>query len=138
MKSLFAGLAASCLLLLVACSTSTTSPASLSTVEWPGARSDGSVLLPNLWSLRPVGTQIPLGDFPVNIALHPDGRHVAVLHSGYGKHEVVVVDIQTQAIVSRTPVHETFYGVVFSADGRRLVCSGASDEVIHSFAYAEG
>ena len=141
MKSLFAVLAASCLLLLSACSTSTTSPSSTgaaSAVDWPGAKSDGSVLLPNLWSLRPVGVQIPLGDFPVNIAMHPDGRHAAVLHSGYGKHEVVVVNIQTRAIVSRTPIHEAFYGVVFSGDGRRLVCSGASDEVIHSFAFSDG
>ncbi len=29
------------------------------------------VLLPNQWSLRPAGRQVPLGDFPVNIAMHP-------------------------------------------------------------------
>ncbi|MBC8001306.1 MAG: beta-propeller fold lactonase family protein [Opitutaceae bacterium] len=127
--------------MLSGCSTSTTSSSttgSASGVDWPGRKEDGSVLLPNMWSLRPVGAQIPLGDFPVNIALHPDGRRAAVLHSGHGKHEVIVVDIQTQAVVSRTPVHETFYGVAFSGDGRRLVCSGASDEVIHSFAYSDG
>src|SRR5690348_15224771 len=49
----------------------------------PGLRPDGSVLLPNQWSLRPAGTQIDLRDFPVNIAVHPDGGFVAVLHSGY-------------------------------------------------------
>ena len=140
MKTSFAGLAGLCLLLLSGCSTSTTSPsnASVPAVDWPGAKSDGSVLLPNMWSLRPVGAQIPLGDFPVNIAMHPNGRHAAVLHSGHGKHEVVVVDIQTRAVVSHTLVNETFYGLAFSADGRRLVCSGASDEAIHSFAYADG
>jgi hypothetical protein len=36
----------------------------------PGMQSGGSILLPNQWSLKPVGTQINLGDFPVNIALH--------------------------------------------------------------------
>ncbi|HYG36189.1 MAG TPA: phosphoesterase, partial [Clostridia bacterium] len=50
---------------------------------WPGKKSDGSVLLPNQWSLRPVGQQIDLADFPVNIALHPGGRFAAVLHAGY-------------------------------------------------------
>ena len=50
--------------------------------EVPGARSDGSVLLPNQWSLRPAGKQIPVGDFPINIAMHSGGRFAAVLHSG--------------------------------------------------------
>ena len=54
--------------------------------EVPGARSDGSVLLPNQWVLRPVGKQIALGDFPVNIAVTPDGRYAAVLHCGNGPH----------------------------------------------------
>ncbi|MBI4324802.1 MAG: hypothetical protein HY674_06005, partial [Chloroflexi bacterium] len=40
------------------------------TVDLPGARPDGSVRLPNQWSLRPVGRQVLLGDFPVNIAVH--------------------------------------------------------------------
>ena len=27
-----------------------------------------------MWSLRPAGVQVDLADFPVNIALHPDGK----------------------------------------------------------------
>jgi hypothetical protein len=30
----------------------------------PGLQPDGSMLLPNLWSLRPAGSQIELADFP--------------------------------------------------------------------------
>src|SRR5277367_972581 len=62
-------------------------------VDLPGQRPDGSVLLPNQWVLRPVGTQIPLGDFPVNLALHPGGKYGAVLHCGHSAHEVVIVDL---------------------------------------------
>lgn len=40
-------------------------------VDLPGYRPDGSVLLPNQWSLRPAGRQIEMGDFPVNIAVQP-------------------------------------------------------------------
>src|SRR5271165_6596414 len=61
--------------------------------ELPGPRPDGSVLLPNQWSLRPAGRQVPLGDFPVNIAVHPGGAFAAVMHSGHGRHEIVVVDL---------------------------------------------
>src|SRR5205809_5224440 len=70
----------------------------------PGQRSDGSVLLPNQWSLRPAGKQILVGDFPSSMALHPSSRYVAILHCGYNQHEVVVVNLVTDGIVSRTPV----------------------------------
>ena len=106
--------------------------------EVPGARSDGSVLLPNQWVLRPVGKQIALGDFPVNIAVTPDGRYAAVLHCGNGQHEVVVVDLKANDIVSRVSVNEAFYGLTFSADGHQLFCSGAGDEVVHRFNFAGG
>src|SRR5262249_33963378 len=60
----------------------------------PGLRPGGEIRLPNQWSLRPAGRQMPLGDFPVNLALHPTGGWLAVLHAGYGQHEVTVVDIR--------------------------------------------
>src|SRR5213593_932865 len=59
----------------------------------PGRQADGSVLLPNQWSLRPVGRQVELRDFPVNIALHPGGRFAAVLHAGYSAHQITIVDV---------------------------------------------
>ena len=107
-------------------------------VELPGMRADGSVLLPNRWSLRPAGRQVDLGDFPVNIAVHPEGRFAAVLHCGHGAHEIVVVDVNTAKAVSRTPVNEAFYGLEFSHGGGRLYCSGSSDEVVHVFDFKDG
>ena len=52
----------------------------------PGVQRGGAVLLPNQWSLQPAGKQIELGDFPVNMALHPSGKWLAALHTGYGEH----------------------------------------------------
>src|SRR6266849_1937010 len=66
----------------------------------PGKQADGSVLLPNLWSLRPVGKQVELGDFPINIAVHPAGRFVAVLHCGYSRHQILIIDIPAAQVVS--------------------------------------
>jgi YVTN family beta-propeller protein len=91
-----------------------------------------------MWSLRPAGRQIELGDFPVNIAVHPNGRFAAVLHAGHSKHEIVVVDVRAGQVVSRTALNESFYGIEFSKDGKRLFCSGAGDEVLHGFDFAEG
>ncbi len=107
-------------------------------VDLPGVRADGSVLLPNQWVLRPAGRQVELGNFPVNVAVHPRGHYAAVLHSGYGQHEIAVVDVKAAKVTMRLPVHETFYGLAFSRDGRRLYCSGGGDEVIHVFDFHDG
>jgi YVTN family beta-propeller protein len=106
--------------------------------ELPGQRPDGSVLLPNQWVLRPVGKQIAVGDFPVNLALHPEGKFAAVLHCGFSQHEVVLIDLAAWKIASRSKVDEAFYGLAFSKDGKRLFCSGSAGEVIHRFQFAEG
>jgi DNA-binding beta-propeller fold protein YncE len=106
--------------------------------DLPGQRPDGSVLLPNQWSLRPVGTQIAVGDFPVNLALHPGGKFAAVLHCGYGQHEIIVLDLTTRAISSRTKLAEAFYGLTFSKDGARLFCSGSAGETIQAFRFEAG
>ena len=107
-------------------------------VVLPGRQKDGSVLLPNQWSLMPAGRQIELGDFPVNIALHPAGRFAAILNGGYSAHEIIIVDIVTEKIASRFRVKESFYGIEFSPDGTRLYCSGAGEELIHRCDFADG
>src|SRR5215831_15629718 len=104
----------------------------------PGKQSDGSVLLPNQWSLRPVGKQIELRDFPINIAVHPSGRFVAVLHNGYSAHQVAIVDLTKGEAVSHAALGQSFYGLEFSHDGSRLFCSGAGEELIHSFDFQNG
>src|SRR6266542_6347805 len=92
MKIPLRGLAVLLLVVGSACSTSrrnlTQRDLARGVPEVPGARSDGSVLLPNQWALRPVGKQVLLGDFPVNIAVHPSGRFPGVLHCGHGQNEI--------------------------------------------------
>ncbi|MSU23931.1 MAG: YncE family protein [Opitutus sp.] len=107
-------------------------------VTLPGLQRDGSVLLPNQWSLRPVGTQIPVGDFPVNLALHPGGVFAAVLHSGWGPHEVRILNVQAGRVVSQVALEESFYGLTWSPNGKKLFASGAGQEVIHVFDFADG
>ncbi|HLJ94658.1 MAG TPA: bifunctional YncE family protein/alkaline phosphatase family protein [Gemmataceae bacterium] len=104
----------------------------------PGIQPGGAVLLPNQWSLRPAGRQLALGDFPVNLALHPTGRWLAVLHAGYGEHEAVIVDLQSDKIVTRVAIPQTFYGLCFAPDGRTLFASGGEFEVVHSYQFEDG
>src|SRR5438445_6177425 len=118
-----------------------TAPAAHSTSKFPalpGQQSDGSVLLPNLWSLKPMGKQVELRDFPINVAVDPSGRFAAVLHSGYSRHQILIVDIQAARVVSHEELNQAFYGLEFSSDGKMLYCSGAGEEVIHAFEFAQG
>jgi YVTN family beta-propeller protein len=101
----------------------------------PGLQRDGSTLLPNQWSLNPVGRQITVGDFPSQLALHPKENVVAVLHSGWGKHEVRVLDVASGETIATAPIEESFYGVAWSPDGRTLYVSGAGFEVVHVLAF---
>ena len=104
----------------------------------PGVQHDGSVLLPNQWSLNPVGKQLRLGDFPVQIALHPSEPFAAILHAGYGRHEIVVIDLKRQQIVSSAALDQAFYGICFDPQGKRLFASGGEFEVVHQFKFADG
>src|SRR5262249_8934614 len=77
------------------------SPPSESQVVGPGMTRSGTVLLPNGWSLRPAGHQTRLGVFPVQISPHPTAAVLAILHAGYGNHEVLTVDGKTGRVIGR-------------------------------------
>lgn len=104
----------------------------------PGPQPDGSVVLPNQWSLRPVGRQVDVGDFPAAIAVHPSGSHAVVLHCGYGPHELVVLDVQSRRVVSRVAIDESFHGVAFNPAGSMVYASGGGGETILPFRFESG
>jgi DNA-binding beta-propeller fold protein YncE len=106
----------------------------------PGLLADGFVQLPNQWRLHPAGKQIEVGNFPVNSAVHPSGQYLAVLHAGWQDHEVAIIDLNRarQRIVCRVAVDQTFYGLCFSPDGRRLYVSGGEYETVHEFEFSRG
>src|SRR6266446_2804745 len=87
------------LILLAACSSDGRRSTHLRSIDVPGQQPDGAMKLPNQWFLRPVGKQIVLGDFPVNIAVHPGGKFAAILHCGYGQNEITVVALPSGKLV---------------------------------------
>ncbi|MGC8640445.1 MAG: bifunctional YncE family protein/alkaline phosphatase family protein, partial [Isosphaeraceae bacterium] len=107
-------------------------------VAWPGLTRAGTVLLPNGWSLKPAGRQTRLGDFPVQIAVHPREPVLAILHAGYGDHEVITASATTGKIIGRVLLPETFAGLVWSADGKHLYVGGGWDDRIYRFDHADG
>ncbi len=106
----------------------------------PGLLQDGSVQLPNQWKLTPAGRQIEVGDLPVNIAIHPSGQYLAVLDAGFQEHEIVIIALERtrQKIVSRVTLDQTYIGMAFSADGKKLYASGGEFSRIHEFEFSRG
>ncbi len=106
----------------------------------PGLRPDGFVQLPNQWRLKPAGRHLELGDFPVNIALHPTGQFAAVLHAGFREHEIVIVNLDKTRtrIMSRVTIDQAFYGLTFSPDGKQVYASGGEFEMVHVFDFDRG
>jgi DNA-binding beta-propeller fold protein YncE len=103
-------------------------------VQWPGPKGDGSILLPNGWSVAPHGAQVALrSDLPVRTAWHPRGRWLAIQHAGYLEHEVAILDGASDAVVAHLPLPRTWSGMAWSADGARLFVSGGVDDVVHVF-----
>lgn len=109
-----------------------------SPVQLPGLQSNGQTLLPNGWSLRPAGQQIDLGDFPSRMELTPDGKFAAILHSGWGTHEIRIVSISEKKMTSSVVVDQTFQGLRFSEDGSKLFVSGAEDECVYIYRHQAG
>jgi YVTN family beta-propeller protein len=114
----------------------TTTPAVVS--PWPGLKPSGAVLLPNGWSLKPAGRQVPVGDFPIALAECPTDAVAAVLHAGYGEHEVHTLDTKTDRVIARFSIPESFGGLVWSADGKRLFVGGGFDDVVYRYDHEGG
>jgi DNA-binding beta-propeller fold protein YncE len=89
--------------------------------------------LPNGWSLSPAGRSLPLGDFPMNTALSPDGQLLAVTNNGVGRQFIQLIDVATEKQVDSISVKKAWYGLTFSKDGKHLFASGGTGNNIMVF-----
>ena len=72
------------------------------------------------------------------MAVHPSEPVLAILHAGYGEHEVVTASTETGKIIGRVALPETFAGLVWSADGKQLFVGGGFDDRVYRFDHAGG
>lgn len=96
------------------------------------------IQLPNQWSLSPVGKSIKLGDFPAAMSVSPDGQYAAVVHCGWGKHQVRILDLQKQTEVSSAPLHNSWVGAAWAPHGDALYVSGGADDILLRFPFEDG
>lgn len=96
------------------------------------------IMLPNGWSLTPVGKQVQLGDLPLNMAVSRDKKLVAITNNGQSKQNLQLLDVASGTIISDIPIDKSWYGLSFSEDGQFLYASGGHDNVVHRYTTAGG
>jgi YVTN family beta-propeller protein len=88
------------------------------------------VTLPNGWSLSAAGSQIPLGDLPLNIAISPDHKYAAVTNNGQSTQSIQVIRLADQRVTDTYVVGKSWLGLVFGDNGKNLYVSGGNDNWI--------
>lgn len=92
------------------------------------------VLLSNGWTLSPAGTAIHLSsDLPLNMAISPSQKYVAVTDNGHAKEGIDLVDIRTKKLLSFTKMQAAWVGLQFSNDSKYLYASAGNKNMIFRF-----
>jgi YVTN family beta-propeller protein len=92
------------------------------------------VMLPNGWSLSPAGRSIPLGDLPLNIAVSPSKKLLAVTNNGQSVQSIQLIDPVAEKILDNIIIPKSWYGLKFSSDEKYLYASGGYDNWILKYA----
>lgn len=94
--------------------------------------------LPNGWSITPVGKSLPLGDLPLNIAVSPSKKLLAVTNNGQSTQSIQLIDAVAQKVTCTITIPKSWLGLQFSADERSLYASGGNDNRIVKYAIEKG
>ena len=90
--------------------------------------------LPNGWSLTPVGKSLPLGDLPLNMAVSPLKKLIAVTNNGQSVQSLQLIDAVSDKVLSSVIIPKSWYGIKFSSDEKFLYASGGNDNWILKYA----
>lgn len=93
-----------------------------------GPKADGTGVTSGGWYLTPAGTQVGLGNFPMDGAVSPDKKYFVAANAGTGTQSLQVVDTQQQKVV-QTISYESpealYIGLAFSPDARNCTLQPA-------------
>ncbi len=88
------------------------------------------VLLPNGWSLSPVGSSVQLGDLPLNIQVSHNKQMIAVTNNGQSTQNIQLIDVKTGKITDDKAIDKAWYGLQFNEKDDKLYVSGGNDNII--------
>jgi YVTN family beta-propeller protein len=98
----------------------------------PGPTEKGFVL-PNGWTITPVGRQVVLTDLPLNIAPLADNKHALVATNGYNTHELSLIDLTSGRIVDKQTVKQSWFGLALTPDEKHVWWSGGGAGLLHTY-----
>ncbi len=90
--------------------------------------------LPNGWHLSPAGRSLPLGDLPLNLAVSPNKKLLAVTNNGQSVQSLQLIDPVNEKILDNVIIPVSWYGLTFSGDNRFLYASGGNSNQILKYA----
>jgi YVTN family beta-propeller protein len=99
---------------------------------------DGTTLLPNGWRIQPAGKHVRVGDLPLNLIQTPDSRYLIVTSNGLARPSFSVIDIANWSVKSTMALDNAWLGLVWHPDGTKLYSSGAGQNNVQEFNYADG
>ncbi len=118
-------------LLLICCLVSCIS--ALHAQKSPKSDNGQNMLLPTGWKLSPAGKSLPLGDFPMNIAVSKSGRLLAVTNNGQGMHSLQLMDTRKETILHNLEIPCGWLGLDFSSDEKSLFVSGGNQNAVYRY-----
>ncbi len=93
-----------------------------------------AVQLPNGWSLSPAGTAINLSsDLPLNMALSPNAKYLAVTDNGNGKEGIDLINLKKKKLLTFKQIPAAYIGLQFTNDGKYLYASMGEKNIILQF-----
>jgi YVTN family beta-propeller protein len=90
------------------------------------------IQLPNGWQLSPAGRSFQLGDLPLNMAVSPSGKLLAVTCNGYNEHLIQLIDVRTEKITSENKIGNAWVGLCFNGENE-LYASGGNDNRVMKY-----
>src|SRR5919205_428556 len=82
--------------------------------------------LPNGWSLSPVGKSLQLGDLPLNIAVSPTKKYIAVTNNGQSTQTIQLIDAINKKVLDNVVIPKSWLGLHFSGNEKYLYASGGN------------
>ncbi|MDF2191871.1 bifunctional YncE family protein/alkaline phosphatase family protein [Paraflavitalea sp. CAU 1676] len=94
--------------------------------------------LPNGWTLTPAGTQVQLGDLPLNLVISHNKKLAAVTNNGQSTQTIELVDIVQKKKIDSIVIAKSWYGLAFGSKDDLLYVSGGHDNMIRIYSVLKG
>lgn len=105
--------------------------------ETPGLRPNENLLF-NGWGITPAGEHATMSDMPLKLIVSPGGKFLLAVSGGYNNTGLTILNMAEKRVVQFVPLKQSWNGMAFSKDGKRLLVSGGGSGLIHVFKYENG